>query len=216
VVCLDLQAAEESIQRKAVVYDGDEDQHYDTISAFIKSMRGSDPDAAIYWLAKMLYAGEDIRFIARRIVICASEDVGMADPQALVIAVAAQQSVEFVGMPEAQIPLAHAVVYIATAPKSNRAYAAIGKAMDEVKSGVTLAVPKHLRDTHYRGSKKLGHGEGYKYSHDYEGAYIPQAYLPKGRIYYEPSEIGFEKKVKERLEHWRAIFEKENNISPPG
>ena len=127
--------AEESIQKKAVVYDGDEDQHYDTISAFIKSMRGSDPDAAIYWLAKMLYAGEDIRFIARRIVICASEDVGMADPQALVLAVAAQQAVEFVGMPEAQIPLAHATIYIATAPKSNRAYAAIGKAMTEVKQG---------------------------------------------------------------------------------
>lgn len=202
-----LAVAEESIQRKAVVYDADEDQHYDTISAFIKSMRGSDPDAAIYWLAKMLYAGEDIRFIARRIVICASEDVGMADPQALVIAVAAQQSVEFVGMPEAQIPLAHATVYIATAPKSNRAYEAIGKAMEEVKSGVTLAVPKHLRDAHYRGSKKLGHGEGYKYAHDFEGAYVPQAYLPEGRIYYEPSEIGFEKKIKERLAHWRAVFE---------
>lgn len=208
VIQFDLRVAEESIQRKAVVYDADEDQHYDTISAFIKSMRGSDPDAAIYWLAKMLYAGEDIRFIARRIVICASEDVGMADPQALVVAVAAQQSVEFVGMPEAQIPLAHAVVYIATAPKSNRAYEAIGKAMEEVKSGVTLAVPKHLRDTHYRGSKKLGHGEGYKYSHDYEGAYIPQAYLPEGRIYYEPGETGYEKKVKERLEHWRTAFEK--------
>jgi putative ATPase len=202
-----LAVAEESIQRKAVVYDADGDQHYDTISAFIKSMRGSDPDAAIYWLAKMLYAGEDIRFIARRIVICASEDVGMADPQALIVAVAAQQSVEFVGMPEAQIPLAHAVVYIATAPKSNRAYEAIGKAMEEVKSGVTLAVPKHLRDTHYKSSKKLGHGEGYKYAHDFDGAYVPQAYLPEGRIYYEPSEIGFEKKIKERLAHWRAIFE---------
>ena len=201
--------AEESIQKKAVVYDADEDQHYDTISAFIKSMRGSDPDAAIYWLAKMLYAGEDIRFIARRIVICASEDVGMADPQALILAVAAQQAVEFVGMPEAQIPLAHATIYIATAPKSNRAYAAIGKAMGEVKQGVTLPVPKHLRDAHYKSAKKLGHGEGYQYSHDYEGAYVPQAYLPEGRIYYEPSEIGHEKRVKERLDYWRSLFEEE-------
>jgi len=201
--------AEESIQKKAVVYDGDEDQHYDTISAFIKSMRGSDPDAAIYWLAKMLYAGEDIRFIARRIVICASEDVGMADPQALVLAVAAQQAVEFVGMPEAQIPLAQAAIYIATAPKSNRAYAAIGKAMTEVKQGVTLPVLKHLRDTHYKSAKKLGHGEGYQYAHDYEGGYVPQAYLPEGRIYYEPTETGYEKRVKERLDYWRALFEEE-------
>jgi putative ATPase len=201
--------AEESIQKKAVVYDGDEDQHYDTISAFIKSMRGSDPDAAIYWLAKMLYAGEDIRFIARRIVICASEDVGMADPQALILAVAAQQAVEFIGMPEAQIPLAHATVYIATAPKSNRAYAAIGKAMTEVKQGVTLPVPKHLRDAHYKSAKKLGHGEGYQYAHDSETGYIPQAYLPEGRVYYEPTELGYEKRVKERLDYWRALFEEE-------
>ena len=201
------EVAEESIQRKAVVYDGDGDQHYDTISAFIKSMRGSDPDAALYWLAKMLYAGEDIRFIARRLVICASEDVGMADPQALLIANAAQQAVEFVGMPEAQIPLAHATIYIATAPKSNRAYAAIGKAMKEVKEGVTLAVPKHLRDTHYKGSKKLGHGANYQYAHDFEGGFVPQAYLPEGRTYYEPSEIGHEKRVKERLDYWRSLFE---------
>ena len=209
IVQFDLKVAEESIQRKAVVYDGDEDQHYDTISAFIKSMRGSDPDAAIYWLAKMLYAGEDIRFIARRIVICASEDVGMADPQALVVAVAAQQAVEFVGMPEARIPLAHATVYVATAPKSNRAYLAVEKAMGEVKEGVTLAVPRDLRSTAYKSSKKLGHGEGYKYSHDYEGGYVPQAYLPEGRVYYEPSDIGHEKRVKERLDYWRALFEKE-------
>ena len=201
--------AEESIQRKAVVYDADGDQHYDTISAFIKSMRGSDPDAAVYWLAKMLYAGEDIRFIARRIVICASEDVGMADPQALLVAVAAQQSVEFVGMPEARIPLAHAAVYVATAPKSNRAYLAIEKAMGEIKEGVTLAVPRDLRSTAYKSSKKLGHGAGYKYSHDFEGGYVPQAYLPEGRVYYEPSDIGHEKRVKERLDYWRALFEKE-------
>jgi putative ATPase len=207
--------AEESIQKKAIVYDGDEDQHYDTISAFIKSMRGSDPDAAIYWLAKMLYAGEDIRFIARRIVICASEDVGMADPQALILAVAAQQAVEFVGMPEAQIPLAQAAIYIATAPKSNRSCAAIGKAMTEVKQGVTLPVPKHLRDTHYKSAKKLGHGEGYQYSHDFEGGYVPQAYLPEGRIYYEPTELGYEKRVKERLDYWRSLFEQEQKKTKP-
>jgi len=200
--------AEESIQRKAVVYDGDGDQHYDTISAFIKSMRGSDPDAAIYWLAKMLYAGEDLRFIARRLVICASEDVGMADSQALVVAMAAQQAVEFLGMPEARIPLAHATVYIATAPKSNRAYLAVDKALAEIKDGVTLAVPRDLRSTAYSSSKKLGHGVDYKYSHDYEGSYVPQSYLPEGRVYYEPSEMGHEKRVKERLDYWRALFEK--------
>ena len=199
--------AEESIQKKAVVYDGDGDQHYDTISAFIKSVRGSDPDAALYWLAKMLYAGEDIRFIARRIVILASEDIGMADPQALPLAVAAQQAVEFIGMPEARIPLAHATVYLATAPKSNRAYVGVDKALEEVKSGVTLAVPRHLRSTgHKKGAKALGH-TGYQYSHEGEGAYIPQAYLPEGRRYYDPSENGHEKRVKERLDYWRALFE---------
>jgi putative ATPase len=207
VVHFDLPVAEESIQKKAVVYDADGDQHYDTISAFIKSMRGSDPDAALYWLAKMLYAGEEIRFIARRIVICASEDIGMADPQALVVAVAAQQAVEFVGLPEAQIPLAHAAVYLATAPKSNRAYEGLLAAKDEVQKGVTLAVPRHLRDkSHKKAARVLGH-EGYKYSHDYEGAYVPQAYLPEGRRYYRPGEQGFEKRIKERLEHWRALFE---------
>ena len=171
--------AEESIQRKAVVYDPTGEGHYDTISAFIKSMRGSDPDAAVYWLAKMLYAGEDIRFIARRIVICASEDVGMADPQALLVAVAAQQAAELVGLPEARIPLAHATVYIATAPKSNRAYLALEKAAGEVSEGVTLPVPLHLRGTGYQGAKRLGHGRDYEYSHDHEGAYVPQAYLPR-------------------------------------
>ncbi len=206
VIHFDLPAAEESIQKKAIVYDADGDQHYDTISAFIKSMRGSDPDAALYWLAKMLYGGEDIRFIARRIVICASEDIGMADPQALLIAVAAQQAVEFVGLPEAQIPLAHAAVYLATAPKSNRAYAALLAAKEEVQKGVTLAVPVALRDKHYKGAKALGH-EGYKYSHDYEGAYVPQAYLPEGRHYYQPGDQGYEKRVKERLEYWRALFD---------
>ncbi|MEA3188443.1 MAG: putative ATPase [Chthoniobacter sp.] len=209
VIHFTLAVAAESIQRKAVVYDADEDQHYDTISAFIKSMRGSDPDAAIYWLAKMLYAGEEVRFIARRIVICASEDVGMADPQALVVAVAAQQAVEFVGMPEAQLILAHATIYLATAPKSNRTTLAIGKALSDVKQGVTLAVPKHLRDSHYKSAKKLGHGDGYKYAHDYEGGYVPQAYLPEGRIYYEPTELGNERRVKERLDYWRALFQKQ-------
>ena len=199
--------AEESIQKKAVVYDATGDGHYDTISAFIKSVRGSDPDAALYWLAKMLYAGEDIRFIARRLVILASEDIGMADPQGLPIAVAAQQAVEFIGMPEARITLAHATVYLATAQKSNRAYAAIDKAMEEVKNGVTLAVPRHLRSTgDKRAAKTLGH-TGYQYSHEGDGAYIPQAYLPEGRRYYDPSENGYEKRVKERLDYWRALFE---------
>jgi putative ATPase len=206
--------AEESIQRKAIVYEGDGDAHYDTISAFIKSMRGSDPDATVYWLAKMLYAGEDIRFIARRIVICASEDVGMADPQALVVAIAAQQAVEFVGMPEARVPLAHAAIYVATAPKSNRAYDAINKAMRDVENGLTLPVPKALRDGHYKGSERLGHGKGYKYAHDYEGGYVPQAYLPEGRVYYNPTENGHEKRVKERLDYWRALFDAEKAGGP--
>jgi putative ATPase len=206
---LTMAVAEESIQRKAVVYDAEGDQHYDTISAFIKSMRGSDPDAAVYWLAKMLYAGEDIRFIARRIVICASEDVGMADPQALILAVAAQQAVEFIGMPEARIPLAHAAIYVATAPKSNKAYLAVDAALADVKEGVTLPVPLHLRDTHYKGSKKLGHGEGYQYAHDYEGGYVPQAYLPEGKVYYQPTENGHERRVKERLDYWRSLFEQQ-------
>jgi putative ATPase len=165
--------------------------------------------AARYWLAKMLYAGEDIRFIARRLIICASEDVGMADSNALAVTVAAQQAVEFVGLPEAQLVLAHATVYVATAPKSNRCTVAIGKAAAEVREGRTLAIPQHLRDAHYKAAKKLGHGEGYKYSHDYEGAYVPQAYLPEGRIYYEPSENGMEKRVKERLDYWRKLFDED-------
>ncbi len=206
-VHITLPAAEESIQQKAVVYDGTGDEHYDTISAFIKSMRGSDPDAALYWLAKMLHAGEDIRFIARRIVICASEDIGMADSNALVVAMAAQQAVEFVGLPEANLLLAHATVYLATAPKSNSSTVAIGKASKEVKEGRTLAVPLHLRDGHYKGAEQLGHGKGYKYSHDFEGSYVPQAYLPEGRIYYEPTENGLEKRVKERLAYWRSLHE---------
>ncbi len=199
--------AEESIQKKAVVYDADGDQHYDTISAFIKSVRGSDPDAALYWLAKMLHAGEDIRFIARRLVILASEDIGLADSQGLVVAVAAQQAVEFIGLPEARIPLAHATVYLATAPKSNTAYVALDKASAEVKTGVTLAVPKHLRDGGSQRAKKAFGYQGYQYAHDGEGHYVPQAYLPEGRRYYEPSDQGAEKRIKERLDYWRARFE---------
>ncbi|MBV9489760.1 MAG: replication-associated recombination protein A [Verrucomicrobia bacterium] len=203
------QVAEESIQQKAILYDPDEGEHHDTISAFIKSMRGSDPDAALYWLAKMLYAGEDIRFIARRIVIAASEDVGLADSNALGVAVAAQQAVEFIGMPEARIPLAHAAVYVATAPKSNRAYAGLGKALEDVEKGRVLAVPPYLRG---KGSKRLGGGEGYRYAHDYPEGYVPQAYLPEGRIYYVPSDHGSERQIKERLDHWRTLFAKAKSL----
>jgi len=200
VINLNLKIAEESIQKKAVVYDKDEDAHYDTISAFIKSMRGSDPDAALYWLAKMLYAGEDPRFIARRIVICAAEDVGNADPQALILANAAMQVSEFVGMPEARIPLAQAVCYIACAPKSNAAYLGIDKAMKDVEESRTMEVPKHLKDANYRGAEKLGHGVGYKYSHDYKDHYVDQEYIPEKKIYYNPTDIGYEKKIKEYLD----------------
>ena len=206
-VQIDLTAAQESIQKKAVVYDGTGDDHYDTISAFIKSIRGSDPDAAIYWLAKMLHAGEEVRFITRRLVICASEDIGLADSNALLVAQAAAQAVEFIGLPEANLLLAHATLYLATAPKSNSATVAIGQASAEVREGRTLAVPEHLRDGHYKGSERLGHGKGYLYSHDFEGSYVPQAYLPEGRRYYTPTENGLEKRIKERLDHWRSLFE---------
>lgn len=211
-ILIDLTVAEDSIQRKTVVYDADGDAHHDTISAFIKSMRGCDPDATLYWLAKMLYAGEDIRFIARRIVIAASEDVGMADSNALRVAVAAQQAVEFIGMPEARIPLAHAAVYLATAPKSNRSYAGINAALKDVAEGRTLAVPAHLRTKTRkriaRDSEAVSPEDtAYRYGHDYEEGYVPQAYLPEGRVYYEPSENGMEKRVAERLDHWRQLFE---------
>ncbi len=199
--------AEESIQKKAVTYDKDEDGHYDTISAFIKSMRGSDPDAALYWLAKMLYAGEDPRFIARRIVICAAEDVGNADPQALVLANTAFQVSEFVGMPECRIPLAQAVCYIACAPKSNASYLGIDKAMKDVETGTTLEVPKHLKDASYPGAKKLGHGQGYKYAHQYKDHYVDQDYIPQNRRYYEPTDMGYEKKIKEYLDWIRSSHE---------
>ncbi|HOY57572.1 MAG TPA: replication-associated recombination protein A [Verrucomicrobiota bacterium] len=201
------EVSEQSIQRKAVVYDADEDGHYDTISAFIKSMRGSDPDAALYWLAKMIHAGEDPRFIARRIVICAAEDVGLADPMALVLALAAFQASEFIGWPEARIPLAEATVYVATANKSNSAYLAIDAALEDVRSGRTLAVPQHLRDAGYGGAKRLGHGVGYKYAHDYPEHFVPQDYLGATRRYYQPTDQGIEKKIKERVASWRASLD---------
>jgi len=198
-VSFSLAAAQESIQKKQVVYDRDGDGHYDTISAFIKSMRGSDPDAALYWLAKMIYAGEDPRFIARRMAICAAEDVGNADPQALVLAMSAFQAVEMIGLPEARIPLAQAVVYIACAPKSNAAYLGIDQALADVRENKIKPVPAHLRDASYSGAKTLGHGQGYKYAHDYEGHYVEQMYLPEGVSYYSPTEQGYEKKIKERM-----------------
>ncbi len=195
---IDLAIAEESIQKKAIVYDKKDDQHYDTISAFIKSMRGSDPDAALYWLAKMVYGGEDPRFIARRIAICAAEDVGNADPLALVISNAAFQIIELVGMPEGRIPLAQAAVYVACAPKSNASYLGIEKALAEIEHGELLEVPDHLKDANL-DREQLGHGKGYKYPHDFPGGYVAQEYLPKKKKYYQPKDIGFEKKIKERL-----------------
>jgi len=204
VIKIDISVAEESIQKRAVVYDSSDDSHYDTISAFIKSMRGSDPDAALFWLAKMLYAGEDPRFIVRRIMICASEDVGNADPYALLLANAALNAVEFAGMPEAQIILAQAVIYIACAPKSNSSVASIGKAMKDIESGVSTVVPVHLRDASYASSSKLGHGVDYKYAHDYEGHYVRQKYMLHNATYYEPGEEGYEKKIKERLERLKG------------
>ena len=194
--------ASQCIQKRVVRYDKGGDEHYDTISAFIKSMRGSDPDAAVYYLAKMLYAGEDIKFIARRIMICASEDVGNADPQALSVAVAAAQAVERVGMPEAQIILSQAVLYVATAPKSNSAVNAISAAMENVRNYKTT-VPAHLRDGHYQGAKKLGRSTGYRYAHDYPYHYVRQQYLPDeilGTRFYEPGDNGKEKEIKAWME----------------
>lgn len=200
---LTLEVAGECIQKRVVRYDKTGDNHYDTISAFIKSMRGSDPDAAVYYLAKMLYAGEDIKFIARRIMICASEDVGNADPMALTVAVSAAQAVERIGMPEAQIILSQAVLYVATAPKSNSATNAIFDAMESVKQKRTT-VPSHLQDAHYKGSKNLGHGVGYRYAHDYPDHYVKQQYLPdeiQGETFYKPSENGHEKEIREWMEY---------------
>ena len=196
---IDLETASQCIQKRVVRYDKTGDNHYDTISAFIKSMRGSDPDAAVFYLAKMLYAGEDIKFIARRIMICAAEDVGNADPQALQVAVAAAQAVERLGMPEARIPLAQAVTYVASAPKSNAAYLAVDAALEAVRSTKTT-VPVHLQDSHYKGAGKLGHGTGYQYAHDYPNHYVEQQYLPtelKGKVFYQPTDNGYEKKIQE-------------------
>src|SRR6204780_4543046 len=206
VVQVTLEVAEQSIQKKAVVYDGDGDAHYDTISAFIKSMRGSDVDATLYWLAKMIHAGEDPRFITRRIVICAAEDVGLADPMALILANAANQAAEFVGWPEARIPIAEAAIYIATAHKSNSSILAIDAALEAVRSGRTLAVPEHFRDTHYKGAERLGHGKGYEYAHDHPEHFAAQDYLGADKRYYEPTDQGVEKKIKERVEKWRALL----------
>ena len=197
-----LDVASECIQKRVVRYDKDGDNHYDIISAFIKSMRGSDPDAAVYYLAKMLYAGEDVKFIARRMMILASEDIGNADPQALVVATAAAQAVERVGMPESQIILSQAASYVACAPKSNAAYVAIQNAMENVKTTRTMPVPVHLQDRHYKGAAKLGHGEGYKYAHDYPKHYVKQQYLPdgmEGTVFYEPSDNGYEKQIKAHM-----------------
>jgi putative ATPase len=202
---IDLAVAEQCIQKKAVVYDGDGDAHYDTASAFIKSMRGSDPDAALYWLAKMIHAGEDPRFITRRLLVHAAEDVGLADPMALVLAEAAHRAAEGIGWPEARIPIAEATIYIATANKSNSVIKAIDAALEDVRSGRTLEVPRHLRDAHYAGAKRLGNGAGYEYAHNHEGHYVPQDYLGEPRRFYEPTEQGTEKKIKERLDRWRAL-----------
>lgn len=211
LIHITLEVAQECIQKRAVRYDKDGDNHYDTISAFIKSMRGSDPDAAVYYLARMLYAGEDIKFIARRIMICAAEDVGNADPQALTVAVSAAQAVERVGMPEAQIILSQAVLYVATAPKSNAACNAVFAALGAVKNKRSMPVPAHLQDAHYGGSAKLGHGIGYKYAHDYPNHYVKQQYLPdgmEGQIFYHPSDNGYETKIKEHMSFLKTSAEK--------
>ncbi len=201
-----LEAAQECIQKRAVRYDKTGDNHYDTISAFIKSMRGSDPDAAVYYLARMLYAGEDIKFIARRIMICAAEDVGNADPQALQVAVAASLAVERIGMPEAQILLSQAAAYVACAPKSNAAVNAISEAFREVEATGNLPIPPHLQDAHYKGAARLGRGAGYKYAHDYPGHYVEQQYLPyelTGREFYRPDGSGYEAKIREHMKRLR-------------
>ena len=210
-----LDVAQECIQKRAVGYDKNGDKHYDTISAFIKSMRGSDPDAAVYYLARMLYAGESVTFVARRIMICAAEDVGNADPQALMVAVNASLAVERVGMPEAQIILAQAAAYVACAPKSNAAVEAISQAMQEVGRSGSLPVPPHLQDAHYKGAAKLGHGIGYKYAHDYPNNYVEQQYLPyelSGREFYKPSGNGYEVKIQEHMRRIRREAKEQQEL----
>lgn len=219
LIHIDLAVAQECIQKRAVRYDKGGDNHYDTISAFIKSMRGSDPDAAVYYLARMLCAGEDIKFIARRIMICASEDVGNADPQALCVAVSASLAVERVGMPEAQIILANAAAYVASAPKSNSAVKAIEAAMNAVKTRPLGPVPAHLQDRHYSGAAALGRGLDYKYAHDYPYHYVKQQYLPDGMedaVFYEPSENGYEKQIGERLAFLRSLSGEESETDTKG
>ena len=205
-----LDVAQECIQKRVVRYDKNGDNHYDTISAFIKSMRGTDPDAAIYYLAKMLYAGESVTFIARRIMICASEDVGNADPMALVLAVSASQAVERIGMPEAQIILSQAAAYVASAPKSNSAVIGIGEAMETVRNTGNLPVPVHLKDAHYKGASKLGHGLGYKYAHDYPDHYVKQQYLPyelNGKEFYKPGKNGYEEKIRAHMKRLKETHQ---------
>ena len=209
-IVITLEVAQECIQKRVLRYDKEGDNHYDTISAFIKSMRGSDPDAAIYYLARMLYAGEDIKFIARRIMICASEDVGNADPQALVVATAAAQAVERIGMPEARIILAQAVIYVATAPKSNASYLAIDKALEIVKNNKTASIPSYLQDAHYKGALKLGHGIGYKYAHDFNNHYVKQQYLPtelKDIVFYEATNNGYEYTIGQHIKRLKEEAE---------
>jgi putative ATPase len=211
VIRISREVAEESIQKKAVLYDANEDAHYDTISAFIKSVRGSDPDASLYWLAKMIYAGEDPRYIARRLAILAAEDIGLADPTGLILANACFQIVELIGMPEGQIPLAETTVYLATAPKSNSAYMGISAALDDIKHGRLQEVPKALKDSHYKGAKKLGHGEGYEYAHDHPHHYVEQDYMAVKKRYYVPTEMGREKKIKEYMEFLKQAVSKSKN-----
>jgi putative ATPase len=205
VVRIDAATIEECVQKKRVLYDKNEDQHYDTISAFIKSVRGSDPDSALYWLAKMIEAGEDPRFIVRRLIILASEDVGLADPQGLVVAVAALHAVEFIGLPEGKIPLAEATLYLACAAKSNSSVMGIGNALAAVQQGEVVRVPVYLRDAHYPGAKRLGHGEGYQYSHDFPGAIAPQSYGIEPGRFFQPTDHGHEAKIKARLAEWAKL-----------
>lgn len=212
IITIDLSTAEASIQKRMIRYDKAGDNHYDTISAFIKSIRGSDPDATLYWLAKMIYAGEDARFIARRLYVHAAEDVGLADPNALLIAEAAFHAVEFIGMPEARIPLAEAALYLATAPKSNAVIKGIDEALNTVEKEKAGDVPIHLRDAHYKGASKLGHGEGYLYPHNFENHYVVQQYMPDHllkRKFYSPSDNGYEKTVQKRLDYFLQRQQKE-------
>ena len=212
-----LEVAKESIQQKTIVYDGTGDTHYDLASAFQKSMRGSDPDATVYWLARMISGGEDPRFIARRIAVCAAEDVGNADPMATVLASAAVQISEFVGLPEAQLPLAQAALYVACAPKSNASALAIWKAVSDVRTQPVIAVPKHLKDSHYPGAKKMGLGNGYKYPHNFRGAFVAQEYLPNeaGKHYYQPQEAGYEKRIRVYLQKLRKLITEQSQDKRP-